>query len=161
MWFCFTRCVIVVILAFLSVLWWRRLRGLCKLPDRRDWQWEKLSLALVGRVLLNKALIRLSADGLGLCSLPGSCLAWGDPDLESTDSLVGLMETWRGLKPRGTFQDCCCQCSHPCDEPLLTYISTVDPPTRAGSFGSVFCGVTAPFLWGLVCARFCLCPPRL
>ena len=25
----------------------------------------------------------------------------------------------------------------------------------------VSCGVTAPFLWVLVCANFCLCPPRL
>ena len=27
---------------------------LCKLPDARDWWWEKLDLALVGRVVLSK-----------------------------------------------------------------------------------------------------------
>ena len=46
----------------MSLLSWRRLRGLCKPPDGRDWWWEKLGLALVGRALLSKALIQLSAD---------------------------------------------------------------------------------------------------
>ena len=36
---------------------------LCKLPDDRDWWWEKLDLALLGRALLNKDLILLSASG--------------------------------------------------------------------------------------------------
>ena len=59
--------------------------------------------------------------------------------------------------PRGTFQDCCCQCLCPCDEPVLAHASAEDPLTLADSFGSVSCGVTVPFL----CARFCLYPPRL
>ena len=42
-----------------------RLRDLCKLLDVRDWCWEKLDLALVGRALLSKALIQLSSDGWG------------------------------------------------------------------------------------------------
>ena len=42
----------------------------------------------------------------------------------------------------------------PCGEPLPTHTSTEDPPTPADSLGSVFCGVTAPFLWDLVCTRF-------
>ena len=42
-----------------------RLRSLYKLPDGKDWQWEKLGLALVGRTLLSKALIQSSADGWG------------------------------------------------------------------------------------------------
>ena len=46
------------------------------------------------------------------------------------------------------------QCSQTCGEPLPTYTSTGDPPTLADSFGLVFCGVTAPFLWDLVCTRF-------
>ena len=41
-------------LLLLSALWWIRLRGLCKLPDGKDWWWEKLDLALVGRVVLSK-----------------------------------------------------------------------------------------------------------
>ena len=36
-----------------------------KLLDGRDWWWEKLGLVLVGRALLSKALIQLSAEGWG------------------------------------------------------------------------------------------------
>ena len=39
--------------------------GLCRLPDGRDWPWEKLGLALVGKAVLSKSLIQLSADGWG------------------------------------------------------------------------------------------------
>ena len=49
--------------------------------------------------------------------------------------------------PRGTFLACCCQCPCPCGEPLPTHSTTGNPPTLAGSSGSVACGVTAPFLW--------------
>ena len=38
-------------------------RGLCKLPDSRDQLWGKLCLALVGRAMLSKSLVQLSADG--------------------------------------------------------------------------------------------------
>ena len=64
---------------------------MCKLPDRRDWQWEKLSLALVGRVLLNKALIQLSADGWG-CA-PSLVVVWP----EATQSW-GLQALWESFK---------------------------------------------------------------
>ena len=74
--FCFSHCGIVV----LSAIWWSRLGGLCKLPDGRDWWWEKLSLALVGRALLSKTLIQLSADGWGC---PPSVAAWDNPALGS------------------------------------------------------------------------------
>ena len=69
-------------------------------------------------------------------------------------SMIGLMATSKTVYMKGAFQECYCRCPHPCDEPLLTYISTGDPPTLAGSFGSVFCGVTAPFLWVLVPTDF-------
>ena len=36
-----------------------RIRGLCKFPDGRNWLWGKLSLALVGRAMLNKSLIQI------------------------------------------------------------------------------------------------------
>ena len=58
--------------------------------------------------------------------------------------------------PRETFQ-----CSSPCGDSLPTHASTGGPPTVAGSFGSVSCRVTVPLLWGLVHAKFCVCPPRL
>ena len=57
---------------------------------------------------------------------------------------------------RGTFQ-----CPHAGGEPQPIHASREGPPTLAGSFGSVSCGVTAPLLWVLVHAIFCLCPPRL
>ena len=47
--FCSGGSGIIVSCFFLSSLWWMRRRGLCKLPDGRDWLWGKLSLALVGR----------------------------------------------------------------------------------------------------------------
>ena len=49
---------------------------------------------------------------------------------------------------------------HPCGHPVLTRDSTGDP-SLVGSFGSVSCGVTAPFLWILVQPRFRLCLPSL
>ena len=55
----------MLLFALPSAFWWMRLRGLYKLPQGRDWQWEKLGLALVGRALLSKALIQLSANGWG------------------------------------------------------------------------------------------------
>ena len=63
--------------------------------------------------------------------------------------------------PKGTFPGSCCQSPGPCSEPLLTCTSTGDPAVLAGGSGSVSCGITAPFLWVMVCARFCLCPSRL
>ena len=62
---------------------------------------------------------------------------------------------------RGTFPYCCSQCSLPYGEPLLIHASTGDAPTVPGSFGSVSCGLTVPFLYAFMCTRFCLCPPRL
>ena len=47
---------------------------MCKLVDGRDWQWEKLFFALVGRALLSKTSLQLSADGLG-CS-PSLVVVW-------------------------------------------------------------------------------------
>ena len=35
------------------------IRGLRKFPDGRNWLWGKLSLALVGRAMLNKSLIQI------------------------------------------------------------------------------------------------------
>ena len=75
-------------------------------------------------------------------------------------SVVRLISP-RGFTPKETFPDSCCQ------SPLSLWWAPADPhllriPSNiAGSFGSVSCGVTAFFLWVLVHARFCLCPPRV
>ena len=49
----------------LSALWWIRIRGLWKLPDRRDWLWGKLGLVLMGGSMLSKSLIQFSVNGWG------------------------------------------------------------------------------------------------
>ena len=46
------------------------------------------SLALLGRAMTSKSLIQFSADKWCCASLPLSCLAWGNPNLESK---VGLL----------------------------------------------------------------------
>ena len=52
----------------LSALWWRKIRGLWKLPDGRDWLKQdqgKLGLVLIGGAMFSKTLIQFSADGQG------------------------------------------------------------------------------------------------
>ena len=55
---------------------------------------------------------------------------------------------------------CYIQRPKPCSRPPLTHASAGDSWTLTGKSGSVFCGITAPFSWVLVHARFCLCHPR-
>ena len=49
----------------LSALWWRKIRGLWKLPGRTDWLSGKLGLVLMGGAMLSKSLIQFSVDGWG------------------------------------------------------------------------------------------------
>ena len=62
-----------------------------KLPVGRDWLLGKLGHALVGRALLSKSLIQLSADKWGCYS--SLLVVWPDSVLGSIDSMVGLMGT--------------------------------------------------------------------
>ena len=108
---------------------------------------EKLSLALVGRALLSKALIQLSTDVWG-CTL-SLVVVW--PEVTQTwslQALVGLMVNYKRVYVKGDLP-----------EPP-SHASTGSPATLAGSFGSVSCGITAPLLWVLVRVKFCFCPPR-
>ena len=57
----------MIVVLILSTLWWVRIRGLCKLPDGRDWLCGKLGLVLVGKVMLCKSLIQFSSDGAVGC----------------------------------------------------------------------------------------------
>ena len=74
---------------------------------------------------------------MGLHSLPGSCLAWGDPALWSIGSMVGLMVTSKKAYANGYLPGL--------PPPVLPSLwgAAVDPasighpPTLAGSFGSV------------------------
>ena len=97
---------------------------------------------------------------VGLCSLPVSCLAWGD----SAWGLWSLSGSWwppRGFMSRGTFQDCCCQHPVPVVSPCLPVPPQETLPHQLAVsvqspvwFGSVFFCM-------LLCTGFCLCPPRL
>ena len=56
---------------------------------------------------------------------------------------------------------CYTPCPQPCSRPPPTHVSARDSWSLPGKSGSVSCGVTASFSWVLVCARLCLCPPRV
>ena len=58
--------------------------------------------------------------------------------------------------PRSTSQNFCCQCPCPCSEPQPPPASAGDPPTLAGTSGSVSYGVTAPYP-GFSCAHYFVC----
>ena len=49
----------------LSALWWRKIRGLWKLSDGRDWLRGKLGLVLRGGTRISKSLIQFSVDWQG------------------------------------------------------------------------------------------------
>ena len=67
----------------LSALWWRRIRGLWKLPDGIDWLlgWE-LGLVLKGRAMLSKSLIQFSVDGWSC--VPSLLFTWSQTMVEVT-----------------------------------------------------------------------------
>ena len=73
-WFCSSCCGIGALLGSSVCSLMDEAKGLCKFLDGRAWQWEKLGLALVGRALLSKTLIQLSADGWG-CT-PSLVVIW-------------------------------------------------------------------------------------
>ena len=122
-----------------------RLRGLYKLPDGRDWWWEKLGLALVGRAMLTKIVIKLSAGEWGCVSW----LAWGNPTLRSTRSTVELMVNSKRAYTNGHLPRLLLPLS------LSLPWATAKPclhrrPSNINRSGSVSCGVIVPFLWVLM-----------
>ena len=112
----------------------------------------KLGLALVGRALLSKALIQLSADGWD-CTL-SLVVVW--PKATQTWRFMGSMVRLingeqEGLCHRGTFQ---------CPVSMVSPLHKT-PSNTSSWFGSVSCGVTASLLGDLVNEKFCFLPPRL
>ena len=59
---------------FQFALWWRRIRGLWKLPDGRDWLRGKLGLVLMDGAMFSKSLIQFSVDGWGC--VPSLLFIW-------------------------------------------------------------------------------------
>ena len=122
--------------------------------------WEGLAMGKTGSCSGGQGLAQHSFNPIicwrvKLHSLPGGCLVWGDPALESTGSMVGLVVTSKRVYAKGDLP-----VPLSCGESLPTHSSTGGPPTLAGSFGSVSCGATAS-LGVLADTEFCSCSPKL
>ena len=130
--------------------WWRRIRGLWRLPDGPDWLKGKLGLVLMGWAKLSKSLTLFSVEGWG-------CV----PSLlfDLRPNYGGGNEDNGDLLQKVPCLQSSTQCPQPCSRPPPTHTSARDSWTLTGKSGSVSCGVTASFSWVLVHTRFCLCPP--
>ena len=64
----------------LSALWWKRIRGLWKFSDGRDWLRGELGFVLMGKAMLSKSLIQFSVEGQG--HVPSCFLIWGQTMVE-------------------------------------------------------------------------------
>ena len=95
--------------------------------------------------MLSKSLIQFSVDGWGCVP---SLLFDLRPNYGENNEDNG------DLLHKVPCMNCCIQCPQICSRPLLTHTSATDSWTLTGKSGSVFCGVTAPFFWVLVCTRF-------
>ena len=131
----------------LSALWWRRIRGLWKLPDGRDWLRGKVVLVLIGRAMLSKSN-PIFYWWVELCSFPVIYLGpnYGEGNEDNGD-----------LVQKVPCRHCDTQCPQPCSRPALTHVSSGDSWTLPGKSGSVSCGVAAPFSWVLVCIWLTVC----
>ena len=111
-----------------------------------------MGLVLMGGAMLSKSLIQFSVDEWG-------CV----PSLlfDLRPNYGGVNEDNGDLLQKVLCMYCCTQCLQPCSRPPLTHACARDSWTLTGKFGSVSCGVTAPFSWVLVHTRFFLCPPRV
>ena len=137
----------MIVVFILSVLCWRRIRGLQKLPDGRDSLWGRLGLVLMGRAMLSKSLVQFSVDAQG-------CV----PSL-----LFDLRPNYGGGdEDNGTSfrRSRACTAALSAPDPAAGHRRPRLPRTLPGKSGAVSCGVTAPFSWVLVCTRFCLYPSR-
>ena len=112
-------------LILLFALWWMRTRGLCKLPDGRDWLWGKLSLALEGRVMLSQ-----------FSSVTQSCLTLCDPmDFSLLGSSVhGIFQTrvleWAAISFSNSREG---TQLHPSTENWIKDLLSMAPPIRTRS----------------------------
>ena len=142
----------------LSALWWRRIRGSWKLPDGRDWLRGKLRLVLMGRATCSVSLMQISVV---FETASKYCILDSFVDLRPNYS--GSNEDNANLLQKVPCRHCWSRYPWPCSRPPSIHgdSSIGDSWTFMGKSGSVSCGVTAPFSWVLVQAKFCLCPPRV
>ena len=138
----------------LSAFWWRRIRGLRKLPDGKDWLWSKLGLALIGGAMLSKPLIQIFCWRGGavflLCSL-----VWGQI---MTGVMVVMVTSFkRTYTSMCGSQDCFIQCPWPHGR-SLSFTSLPETPGHSQeSLALSFIGslLLSPGSWcsqGFVCA---------
>ena len=112
---------------------------MCELSDERDWWWEKLGLALVGRALLSKALIQLSADGWG-CT-PSLEVVWP----ERPSPVYGLYGRVNGDLQEGFHQRAPSQTTATCVP--VPVVSPADPHLNRKPFIMVLSSVGSLFLF--------------
>ena len=111
----------------LSALWWRRIRGLWKLPDGRDWLWLKLGLVLMGRTMFSKSLIQFSVDWWGCVPSFFDLIPNYGKGNEDNGQLLQKYLYWH----------CCIQGPRPCSRPLSKHASAVDSWTLRKVFVSL------------------------
>ena len=139
----------------LSAPWWKRIRGLWKLPDGRDWLRRKLGLVLMGGAMPSKSLMQFSVDARGC--VPSLLFDlrpnYGGGNEDNGDLLQKVQKV--------PCTHCCTQCPQPWSRPLWpTGFSWRLLDTHGQVWVSLF-GVTVPFSWVLVHTSFCLYPPRV
>ena len=134
----------------LSALWWKRIKGLWKLPDGRDWLRGKLGLVLMGRGMLSKSLIQFSVDGQGCVP---SLFTWGQTVVEVMKIMLTSFK--RSHSCTATFSNPNPEAGHSWPTPLLKI-----PGHSQASLGQSLLGslLLSPGCW---CTRLSLCPPSV
>ena len=140
----------MIVVFSLSALWWRRIRGLWKLPDGRDRLRGKLDVVLMVGALLGKLLIQISVDGWSC--VPSLIFTWGQPMVELMKIMVTSIK--RSHACTVTLSAPNPAAGHHQPTPLLE-----TPGHSQASLGQSLVGalLLSPGSW---CTRFCLCPPR-
>ena len=143
LWLWFSVCLILILI--------RRIRGLWKLPDRRDWLRGKLGLVLMGGAMFSKSLIQVFVDGWSC--VPSLLSTWGQTMVVVMKIMVTSFK-W----------------SHSCTTPLSApnpeaghHRPTPVLETPAHSQASLGPSLVVALLLspGSWWTRFCLCPPRV
>ena len=142
-------------------VWWRRIRGLWKLPDGRDWLRGKLGLVLMAQAMLSISLIQFS--GLNTAAIL----------LRGQGRVPSLLLDLRPNYGRGNENNCDLlqkvPCTHwytQCPNPSAGHCWPMPPPetprNSRASLGQSL--VESLFLssgsW-VTNTGFCLCPPRV
>ena len=141
-----------MILVFsLSALWWRRVRGLWKLPDGRDWLRGNLGLVLMEGAMLSKSLIQFSGDGWSC--VPSLLFTWSQTMAEVMKIMVTSFK--RSHACIATLSVPNPAIGHHWHTPLLETPGHSQARLGQSLVGSL---LLSPGFW---CTRLCLCPLRV